>query len=101
MPGSPHMTPEEFRRRGHEVVEWVAAYMERVGELPIAPAVEPGEIRAKLPAAETLERLTFRFVGAGFVVLLAGDIMTMPGLPREPAASSIDLADDGTILGLA
>jgi aromatic-L-amino-acid/L-tryptophan decarboxylase len=47
----PHMTPDEFRRRGHEVVEWVASYMERVGELPIAPDVEPGEIRARLPAA--------------------------------------------------
>ena len=43
------MTPDEFRRHGHEVVEWVATYMERVAELPIAPAVEPGEIRAKLP----------------------------------------------------
>ena len=49
MAGAPHMTPDEFRARGHEVVEWVASYMERVGELPIAPAVEPGEIRAKLP----------------------------------------------------
>jgi aromatic-L-amino-acid/L-tryptophan decarboxylase len=47
----PHMTPDEFRRRGHEVVDWVAAYMERVGELPIAPEVAPGEIRAKLPQA--------------------------------------------------
>ncbi len=43
------MTPDEFRRRGHEVVEWVADYMERVTELPIAPKVQPGEIRAKLP----------------------------------------------------
>src|SRR5687768_1147361 len=43
------MTPDEFRRHGHEVVEWVATYMERVAELPIAPAVEPGETRAKLP----------------------------------------------------
>jgi aromatic-L-amino-acid/L-tryptophan decarboxylase len=51
MAGSPHMTPDEFRRRGHEVVEWVAAYMERVGELPIAPEVQPGEIRARLPQA--------------------------------------------------
>ena len=49
MSGSPHMSPAEFRRRGHEVVEWVAAYMERVGELPIAPEVKPGEIRAMLP----------------------------------------------------
>lgn len=46
-----HMTPDEFRRHGHEVVEWVAAYMERVGELPIASTVAPGEIRARLPEA--------------------------------------------------
>ena len=39
--------------------------------------------------------------GAGFVVVVCGDIMTMPGLPREPAATRIDLADDGTILGLS
>src|SRR5829696_652597 len=49
MAGALHMSPDEFRHRGHEVVEWVAAYMERVGELPIAPAVEPGDIRTKLP----------------------------------------------------
>jgi aromatic-L-amino-acid decarboxylase len=51
MAGSPHMTPDEFRRHGHEVVEWVASYMERVAELPIASRAAPGEIRGKLPAA--------------------------------------------------
>src|SRR4051795_11806704 len=45
------MTPEEFRRHGHEVVDWVASYMERVRDLPIASRVEPGEIRAQLPDA--------------------------------------------------
>jgi len=39
--------------------------------------------------------------GAGFVVVVCGDMMTMPGLPRSPSASRIDLADDGTILGLS
>jgi formate--tetrahydrofolate ligase len=39
--------------------------------------------------------------GAGFVVLVCGDVMTMPGLPREPSAGRIDLTDDGTILGLS
>ena len=38
--------------------------------------------------------------GAGFVVVLTGDIMTMPGLPKKPAAEGIDLTDDGVILGL-
>jgi len=39
--------------------------------------------------------------GAGFVVVVCGDMMTMPGLPEDPAAARIDLADDGTILGLS
>lgn len=38
--------------------------------------------------------------GAGFVVVLTGAIMTMPGLPRNPAAYSIDVTDDGVITGL-
>ncbi|MBP5585940.1 MAG: formate--tetrahydrofolate ligase [Lentisphaeria bacterium] len=38
--------------------------------------------------------------GAGFVVALAGDIMTMPGLPSSPAAERIHIADDGTVDGL-
>ena len=38
--------------------------------------------------------------GAGFIVVLTGDIMTMPGLPKSPAAERIDVAEDGTISGL-
>ena len=38
--------------------------------------------------------------GAGFVVVLTGDIMTMPGLPKRPAAEKIDVSDDGVISGL-
>jgi formate--tetrahydrofolate ligase len=38
--------------------------------------------------------------GAGFVVAYAGDIMTMPGLPKKPAAESIDIDDDGHVVGL-
>ena len=48
--------------------------------------------------------LTIRSVkvsaGAGFVVALSGDIMTMPGLPKVPAAVHIDVTDDGKITGL-
>jgi formate--tetrahydrofolate ligase len=50
-------------------------------------------------------RLTIRDVypsaGAGFVVALAGDIMTMPGLPKVPAAESMRVLPDGTIEGLS
>ncbi len=38
--------------------------------------------------------------GAGFIVALTGDIMTMPGLPKQPAAERIDISEGGTIKGL-
>lgn len=43
------MSPEEFRNRGHEMVDWVADYLAGVGEFPVNPTVEPGAIRAALP----------------------------------------------------
>ncbi len=44
-----HMTPEEFRRHGREIVDWIADYMERVEQLPVQARVAPGEVRAALP----------------------------------------------------
>ena len=38
--------------------------------------------------------------GSGFLVLLTGDIMTMPGLPKQPHTENIDLRPDGTIVGV-
>ena len=38
--------------------------------------------------------------GAGFIVALTGDIMTMPGLPKRPAAEKIDVDENGVISGL-
>jgi aromatic-L-amino-acid decarboxylase len=62
MTDSFHMTPDEFRRHGHALVDWVADYMGRVAELPVQPKVEPGDVRAMLPSAapedpEPFERL--------------------------------------------
>ncbi|HFI0479882.1 TPA: formate--tetrahydrofolate ligase [Streptococcus suis] len=39
-------------------------------------------------------------LGAGFIVALTGDVMTMPGLPKAPAALNMDVAEDGTAVGL-
>ena len=39
--------------------------------------------------------------GAGFVVLVTGEIMTMPGLPQGPAAHRIDVDDEGRVVGLS
>lgn len=44
------MSPEEFRRHGHVVIDWIAQYMRDVGELPVVSPVKPGVIRAQLPA---------------------------------------------------
>ena len=45
-----HMTPEEFRRHGHEVVDWIADYYSRIESYPVLSRVKPGEIRASLPS---------------------------------------------------
>lgn len=44
-----HMTPEEFRRYGHAVVDWIADYHKRIESFPVLSQVQPGQIRASLP----------------------------------------------------
>jgi formate--tetrahydrofolate ligase len=39
--------------------------------------------------------------GAGFVVAITGSIMTMPGLPKVPAANGMDITEEGEIIGLS
>src|ERR1700690_3146910 len=48
-PKSFHMSPEEFRRQGHAVVDWIADYQSRIESFPVLSRVQPGEIRSKLP----------------------------------------------------
>ncbi|MCC6744141.1 MAG: aspartate aminotransferase family protein [Acidobacteria bacterium] len=49
------MTPDEFRRLGHEVVEWVAAYRESLESHPVMSQVSPGDVRRQLPAAPPVD----------------------------------------------
>jgi aromatic-L-amino-acid/L-tryptophan decarboxylase len=44
-----HMTPDEFRRHGHAVVDWIADYQSRIESFPVLSQAKPGEIRASLP----------------------------------------------------
>jgi formate--tetrahydrofolate ligase len=77
------------------------------GHLPVCIAktqysfsTDPSKIGA--PTGHTLEVREVRLsAGAGFVVAVCGDIMTMPGLPKRPAALDIKLDDNGQIIGLA
>ena len=52
---SVHMTPDEFRRHGRAVVDWIADYYEKVESLPVLSQVKAGQIRALLPAEPPLQ----------------------------------------------
>ncbi|MBO0814923.1 MAG: aminotransferase class V-fold PLP-dependent enzyme [Actinobacteria bacterium] len=68
------MTPEEFRKHGRQVVDWIADYWERVESLPVRSQAEPGEVRRRLPAHPP-ER------GEPFEALLADmDRVVLPGV---------------------
>lgn len=45
-----HMSPEEFRRHGHAVIDWIADYYQRIESFPVLSRVQPGDIRKALPA---------------------------------------------------
>ena len=45
------MSPDEFRRHGHEVVDWIAGYLENTRDYPVIPRVQPGDLAASLPAS--------------------------------------------------
>ncbi len=95
-------------------VEWSSAALKKLktyteqgyGNLPVCVAKTQNSIShdAKAIGAPSGYMFPVRDVqlysGAGFVVILAGDIMTMPGLPKAPAALNIDVDDDGVISGL-
>src|SRR6516225_4752333 len=69
-----HMASDEFRRWGHEVVDWLAEYQKRVASLPVLSQVRPGEIRSKLPSQPPLH-------GESFDAILADiDKLILPGI---------------------
>ena len=43
------MDADEFRTRGHELIDWIADYVEGIERLPVAPTIAPGDVRARLP----------------------------------------------------
>jgi aromatic-L-amino-acid decarboxylase len=45
------MSAEEFRRYGHEIIDWIANYFDHIEELPVLAQIEPGELKAALPSS--------------------------------------------------
>ena len=76
------------------------------GNLPVCMAktqysLSDDQTKLGRPSGFTINvRDVYVSAGAGFVVALTGAIMTMPGLPKKPAADGIDVNDDGVITGL-
>ena len=70
----PTLDPESFRAQAHQLVDWMADYLARVGEYPVQPPVTPGEIRARLPAAPPARPEQFDRIVADFRQLI------VPGL---------------------
>ena len=71
---SAHMSPEEFRRHGYQVIDWIADYQQQVSDFPVLSQVEPGWVRSQLPAAAPE-------VGEGFQGVLADlDRILMPAI---------------------
>src|SRR3954469_499883 len=68
------MTPEEFRRLGHQVVDWIADYRATVGERPVMARSKPGEVKAALPASPPSAPESFD------TVLRDLDDIIMPGI---------------------
>ena len=79
---------------------------EGYGKLPVCVAKTQYSFStdARLRGAPTGHAIDVREVrlsaGAEFVVMICGDMMTMPGLPKAPAAKVIDVKEDGTVVGL-
>ncbi|WP_433231970.1 aminotransferase class V-fold PLP-dependent enzyme [Actinomadura formosensis] len=69
-----HMTPEEFRRYGRQVVDWIADYQEKIESYPVLSQAGPGEVLNALPASPPEK-------GEGFDAVLADlDRVIMPGI---------------------
>ena len=76
------------------------------GELPVCMAKnqyslsDDPKLLGRPQGFELSVREAYVSAGAGFVVVLTGDVMTMPGLPKKPAAYGIDVNEAGVITGL-
>ncbi len=82
------------------------ALQEKYGKFPICMAKTQMSFSTNptakgAPSGHTVEITEVRLAnGAGFIVAIAGNMMTMPGLPKKPAAERIDITDEGVITGL-
>jgi aromatic-L-amino-acid/L-tryptophan decarboxylase len=75
------MTPNEFRRYGRQVVDWIADYMEHIEQYPVLSQVKPGQIRAQLPAEAPMQAEPFE------TILQDVDRIILPGITHWQSPS--------------
>ena len=68
------MTPEEFRRFGHQLIDWIADYRSGLAERPVMSQLEPGAVRGQLPRAPPQEPEPFARILADL------ERVVMPGI---------------------
>lgn len=97
-------TGVEFSEKAIEEIERIEKL--GFGELPVCIAKtqyslsdDAKNLECKEPFKITIRDINLK-AGAGFVIAIAGKIMTMPGLPRVPAAESIDIDENGEVVGI-
>lgn len=68
------MNPEEFRKIGHQLIDWIADYRANIADLPVRSLVEPGAVRAQLPATPPIQPESFDAIFADLEQII------LPGL---------------------
>src|SRR5438309_2548271 len=68
------MSPEEFRRFGHQLIDWLADHQQRLPELPVQPPTRPGEVRALLPEAPPQQPEPFEAILADLDCVVAPNL---------------------------
>ena len=79
-----HMSPEEFRKQGYAVVDWIADYSRRIESFPVLSQVKPGEIRAKLPRAAPAQPEAFDKISSSMpsaFITRTGSVTWQSGYP--------------------
>src|SRR2546426_760568 len=90
-----HMTPDEFRKRGYAVVDWIADYYARLETFPVLSRVEPGAIRRSLPK-------TAPVAGEAFETILAEvEKLILPGITHWQRANGLRISPPISAVAMA
>src|SRR5579875_1842058 len=94
------MTPEEFRRIGHQLVDWIADYRANIANFPVMSPVEPGAVRAQLPDAPPENPEAFDNIFRELEEVVTDWVRQMVGLSAAWSGVIQDTASTSTLVAL-